>query len=208
MCVFMVRSRVKTKGGSEVELAIGKAFPAIAKAQLLEKEGENPLLAISAFQQFQAALKDRLAEVPVGQRLQRAGLNYVVRSEARVDEIIAEAEKAGATILKPAPPCSGAGTAVPSRTPTATSGASATAPRERTSPTRSSRRRELHGEGGRPGVVLCELRHVEAVAPNLRRIAPTLVSSASPIESLACHVCRLPPVTVMTGVGRRGGAMS
>jgi len=28
--------------------------------------------------------------------------NYVVRSEARVDEIIAEAEKAGATILKPA----------------------------------------------------------------------------------------------------------
>ena len=29
-------------------------------------------------------------------------LGYVVRSEARVDEIIAEAEKAGATILKPA----------------------------------------------------------------------------------------------------------
>lgn len=29
-------------------------------------------------------------------------LNYVVRSEARVDEIIADAEKAGATILKPA----------------------------------------------------------------------------------------------------------
>jgi predicted lactoylglutathione lyase len=29
-------------------------------------------------------------------------LDYVVRSEARVDEIIAEAEKAGATILKPA----------------------------------------------------------------------------------------------------------
>src|SRR5256714_7994242 len=28
--------------------------------------------------------------------------NYVVRSEARVDEIIAEAEKAGAKILKPA----------------------------------------------------------------------------------------------------------
>lgn len=28
--------------------------------------------------------------------------NYVVRSEARVDEIMAEAEKAGATILKPA----------------------------------------------------------------------------------------------------------
>ena len=29
-------------------------------------------------------------------------LTYVVRSEARVDEIIAEAEKAGATVLKPA----------------------------------------------------------------------------------------------------------
>jgi hypothetical protein len=29
-------------------------------------------------------------------------LNYVVRSEARVDEIMAEAEKAGAAILKPA----------------------------------------------------------------------------------------------------------
>jgi uncharacterized protein len=29
-------------------------------------------------------------------------LGYVVRSEARVDEIIADAEKAGATILKPA----------------------------------------------------------------------------------------------------------
>jgi uncharacterized protein len=29
-------------------------------------------------------------------------LDYVVRSEARVDEILADAEKAGATILKPA----------------------------------------------------------------------------------------------------------
>ena len=29
-------------------------------------------------------------------------LNYVVRSEGRVDEIMAEAQKAGATILKPA----------------------------------------------------------------------------------------------------------
>ncbi|MEV0626672.1 VOC family protein [Nonomuraea wenchangensis] len=29
-------------------------------------------------------------------------LTYVVRSEARVDEIMAEAEKAGATVLKPA----------------------------------------------------------------------------------------------------------
>jgi uncharacterized protein len=31
-------------------------------------------------------------------------LDYVVRSETRVDEIIAEAEKAAATILKPASP--------------------------------------------------------------------------------------------------------
>jgi uncharacterized protein len=29
-------------------------------------------------------------------------LDYIVRSEARVDEIVAEAEKAGATLLKPA----------------------------------------------------------------------------------------------------------
>jgi hypothetical protein len=39
MCVFMVRSRVKTEGGSEVEAAIEKAFPAIAEAQPLEREG-------------------------------------------------------------------------------------------------------------------------------------------------------------------------
>jgi hypothetical protein len=70
MCVFMVRSRVKTEGGSEVEAAIEKAFPAIAEAQPLDKEGENSLLAISAFQRFQAALKVRLAEVPVLERRQ------------------------------------------------------------------------------------------------------------------------------------------
>ena len=39
MCVFMVRSRMKTEGGSEVEAAIEKAFPAIAEAQPLEREG-------------------------------------------------------------------------------------------------------------------------------------------------------------------------
>jgi hypothetical protein len=39
MCVFMVRSRVTTEGGSEVEAAIEKAFPAIADAQPLEREG-------------------------------------------------------------------------------------------------------------------------------------------------------------------------
>ena len=38
MCVFMVRSRVKTEGGSEVEAAIEKAFPAIAEAQPLERD--------------------------------------------------------------------------------------------------------------------------------------------------------------------------
>lgn len=38
MCVFMVRSRVTTEGGSEVEAAIEKAFPAIAGAQPLESE--------------------------------------------------------------------------------------------------------------------------------------------------------------------------
>ena len=63
MCVFMVRSRVETEGGSEVEAAIEKAFPAITEVQPLGKEGDNPLLALSASHQFQAALKDRLAEV-------------------------------------------------------------------------------------------------------------------------------------------------
>ncbi len=39
---------------------------------------------------------------PEGSGFSGLVLNYVVRSEARVDEIIAEAKKAGATILKPA----------------------------------------------------------------------------------------------------------
>jgi catechol 2,3-dioxygenase-like lactoylglutathione lyase family enzyme len=39
---------------------------------------------------------------PEGSGFSGMVLTYVVRSEARVDEIIAEAEKAGATILKPA----------------------------------------------------------------------------------------------------------
>ena len=64
--------------------------------------------------------------------------NYVVRSEARVDAVMAEAEKAGAQILKPRRRCNGAGTVEPSPTPTATSGVSATAPRERISPTPNS----------------------------------------------------------------------
>ena len=68
MCVFVVRSRVTTEGGSEVEAAIEKAFAAIAEVQPLKKKGENPQLAISVSQQSQAALKDRLAEVPVLER--------------------------------------------------------------------------------------------------------------------------------------------
>jgi hypothetical protein len=39
---------------------------------------------------------------PEGSGFSGLVLKYVVRSEARVDEIIAEAEKAGASILKPA----------------------------------------------------------------------------------------------------------
>jgi uncharacterized protein len=39
---------------------------------------------------------------PEGSGFSGMVFNYVVRSEARVDEIIADAEKAGATILKPA----------------------------------------------------------------------------------------------------------
>jgi predicted lactoylglutathione lyase len=38
---------------------------------------------------------------PGGSGFSELVLTYVVRSEARVDEIMAEAEKAGATILKP-----------------------------------------------------------------------------------------------------------
>ena len=57
--------------------------------------------------------------------------NYVVRSEARVDAVMEEAEKAGARSSSRRQLCSGAGTAEPSRTRTATSGASATARRGR-----------------------------------------------------------------------------
>ncbi|SET17297.1 VOC family protein [Nonomuraea wenchangensis] len=39
---------------------------------------------------------------PEGSGFSGLVLTYVVRSEARVDEVMAEAEKAGATILKPA----------------------------------------------------------------------------------------------------------
>ncbi|GAA1799752.1 VOC family protein [Actinomadura chokoriensis] len=47
-------------------------------------------------------LADQVGASPEGSGFSGLVLTYVVRSEARVDEIIAEAEKAGATILKPA----------------------------------------------------------------------------------------------------------
>ncbi|MEU4226158.1 VOC family protein [Nonomuraea sp. NPDC026600] len=47
-------------------------------------------------------LADLVGTSPEGSGFSGLVLTYVVRSEARVDEIIAEAEKAGATILKPA----------------------------------------------------------------------------------------------------------
>ncbi|MEV0345535.1 VOC family protein [Nonomuraea sp. NPDC050680] len=47
-------------------------------------------------------LADQVGTSSEGSGFSGLVLTYVVRSEARVDEIIAEAEKAGATILKPA----------------------------------------------------------------------------------------------------------
>jgi catechol 2,3-dioxygenase-like lactoylglutathione lyase family enzyme len=47
-------------------------------------------------------LAEQMGTSPEGSGFSGLVLTYVVRSEARVDEIIAEAEKAGATILKPA----------------------------------------------------------------------------------------------------------
>jgi uncharacterized protein len=47
-------------------------------------------------------LADLVGTSPEGSGFRGMVLGYVVRSEARVDEIIADAEKAGATILKPA----------------------------------------------------------------------------------------------------------
>lgn len=47
-------------------------------------------------------LADQVGTSPQGSGFGGLVLTYVVRTEARVDEIIAEAEKAGATILKPA----------------------------------------------------------------------------------------------------------
>jgi hypothetical protein len=89
--------------------------------------------------------RDGLAEM-VGVSADSSGFsgvvfNYIVRSEGRVDEVLDEAKKAGAKIPSPPRRSSGAGMAGPSRTQTATSGRSATARRERISPTPSSARR-------------------------------------------------------------------
>ncbi|GIJ21195.1 VOC family protein [Micromonospora lutea] len=47
-------------------------------------------------------LADQVGTSPEGSGFSGLVLTYVVRSQARVDEVIAEAERAGATILKPA----------------------------------------------------------------------------------------------------------
>ncbi|MFI9400692.1 MULTISPECIES: VOC family protein [Nocardia] len=47
-------------------------------------------------------LAQQVGTSPEGEGFSGLVLTYVVRSEARVDELTAEAEKAGATILKPA----------------------------------------------------------------------------------------------------------
>lgn len=49
-------------------------------------------------------LADQVGTSPDGSGFSGLVLTYVVRSQARVDEVMAEAEKAGATILKPAGP--------------------------------------------------------------------------------------------------------
>ncbi|NKZ04530.1 VOC family protein [Actinomadura latina] len=54
-------------------------------------------------------LAGQVGTSPEGSGFSGMVLTYVVRSEARVDEIIAAAEKAGATILKPAGPLSWGG---------------------------------------------------------------------------------------------------
>ena len=47
-------------------------------------------------------LADMVGTSPDGSGFNGIVFNYVVRSEARVDEVLEEAKKAGATILKPA----------------------------------------------------------------------------------------------------------
>ncbi|KAB1911472.1 MULTISPECIES: VOC family protein [unclassified Micromonospora] len=49
-------------------------------------------------------LAEQVGASPEGGGFSGLVLTYVVRSEGRIDEVMAEAEKAGATILKPAGP--------------------------------------------------------------------------------------------------------
>ncbi|AVT35141.1 VOC family protein [Plantactinospora sp. BB1] len=49
-------------------------------------------------------LAEQVGTSPEGSGFSGLVLTYVVRTETRIDEIMAEAEKAGATILKPAGP--------------------------------------------------------------------------------------------------------
>lgn len=62
-----------------------------------ESDGASPVGFYS-----REGLADQVGTSPEGSGFSGLVLTYVVRSEARVDEIIAEARKAGATILKPA----------------------------------------------------------------------------------------------------------
>lgn len=94
MRVLMVRSKVMADRVAEAEEAIEKVFSAIEEIQPdgvryascklaggatfvalleLEKEGENQLMAIPAFQEFQAELRDLLAEPPVPETLEVVG---------------------------------------------------------------------------------------------------------------------------------------
>jgi catechol 2,3-dioxygenase-like lactoylglutathione lyase family enzyme len=62
-----------------------------------ESDGASPVGFYS-----REGLAGQVGTDPEGSGFSGLVLTYVVRSEARVDEIMAEAEKAGATILKPA----------------------------------------------------------------------------------------------------------
>ena len=94
-------------------------------------------------------LADMVGVSPDGSGFSGIVFTYVVRREDRVDEILDEAKKAGGKILKPAAKLEWAGTADPSPTRMATSGTSATAPKERTSPTPSSEGPMTHTLEGR-----------------------------------------------------------
>lgn len=95
MSVMMLRAKVKSERVAEVEAAATAMFSAINEAKpagvryastklpdgetfviLLELEGttdENPLTAVPEFREFQANLKDWLAEPPVPEQLTVVG---------------------------------------------------------------------------------------------------------------------------------------